>query len=272
MLAKALNLIAKEAVEKVTETEITAKETADLGAIKPPGFGSLIRKRFSDTALSRSIDGLYSLESLQRNTGIIFFKTYGEAENPYLSLRYNEVAKECSEYLCDYGITPWAWKNAELAQRMDMVKTAVSIMADELRLPYEWAETLKPIAVRGKDYMAAATCKAKVLSNGGVDIIGVPALEINVDYINDDFFSAISTVYHEMIHMKQYASIDGLAPKSTTDSRLLDLIKDIRAGDGSYNSSFSRVKYLSSPFEAEAWAQESYFKQMLNAVIKERFA
>ena len=64
MLAKALNLIAKEADEKVTETAITAKETADLGAIKPPGFGSLIRKRFSDTALSRSIDGLYSLESL----------------------------------------------------------------------------------------------------------------------------------------------------------------------------------------------------------------
>ena len=72
-----------------------------------------------------------------------------------------------------------------------------------------------------------------------------------------------------MIHMKQYASIDCVAPGLTTDTRLLDLIQDLKANRGTPKS---RVSYLHSPYEAEAWAQESYFKRMLEAVILDRYA
>ena len=109
----------------------------------------------------------------------------------------------------------------------------------------------------------------KPLNNGGVDIVGIPTLNVNLDYITDDYFEAMSTIYHEMIHMKQYASIDCVAPDLTTDSRLLDLIKDLKNNNGTPKT---RVSYLHSPYEAEAWAQESYFKQMLEAVVLDRYA
>ena len=50
------------------------------------------------------------------------------------------------------------------------------------------------------------------------------------------------------------------------DIRLLDLIEDMRKAP---NGNSSRVEYLSSPFEAEAWAQGLYFKEMLKAVVLE---
>ena len=61
-----------------------------------------------------------------------------------------------------------------------------------------------------------------------------------------------------MIHVKQYASIDCVAPGLTTDTRLLDLIKDLKTNNGTPES---RVSYLYSPYEAEAWAQESLFQK-----------
>ncbi len=265
MLAEGIGL----AVKKSAEIAITASEVAELGAIKPNGFGSLIKERFASEIAKPQIDGLYLSEFPQLNTRINLFGNSEAKENPYLSLRYNEVSKECSEFLCDYGITPWAWQEASIVQRMDMLKTATQIIANELKLPEEWVQAIEPIAVSGKDYMAQASCRIRLLNNGGVDIVGTPTLNVNVDYLTDDYFEAMATVYHEMIHMKQYASIDCVAPDLTTDSRLLDLIKDLKKNNGTPKS---RVSYLYSPYEAEAWAQESYFKRMLQAVVSDRYA
>ena len=154
-------------------------------------------------------------------------------------------------------------------QRMDMLGKATEIIGKELNLLEEWINGIKPIAISGEDYMAQASCRVKPLNNGGVDIVGIPTLNVNLDYITDDYFEAMSTIYHEMIHMKQYASIDCVAPDLTTDSRLLDLIKDLKNNNGTPKT---RVSYLHSPYEAEAWAQESYFKQMLEAVVLDRYA
>lgn len=248
------------AVEKTAEAAITAGEVAELGAIKPNGFGSLIKERFPSEVPQPQVDALYSSEFPQLNTRLNLFGPRTVKENPYLSLRYNDISKECSEYLCDYGITPWAWKDATLEQRMDMLSKATEIIGKELNLPEEWIKGIKPIAVSGEDYMAQASCKVRPLNNGGVDIVGIPTLSVNLDYLTDDYLEAMSTIYHEMIHMKQYASIDCVAPGLTTDSRLLDLIKDLKTNRGTPKS---RVSYLHSPYEAEAWAQESYFKRML---------
>lgn len=213
--------------------------------------------------------GIYLKEFPQVNVRGNLFGECRAVGNPYLSLRYNEVSKECSEYLCDYNITPWAWKEADFTQRMDMMKRAAHIMANELRLPEEWANAIEPIAVSGQQYMAAASCRIRLLENGGVSIDGIPSLKINIDCLPDDYFEAMSTVYHEMIHIKQYASIDGITPELTTDSRLIDLINDLKARNGEYRSD---VSYLFSPYEAEAWAQESYFRKMLQAVVQERYS
>ena len=257
------------AVEKTAEAAVTASEVAEFGAIKPNGFGSLIKERFPSEVAQPQIDALYSSEFPQLNTRLNLFGTRIVKDNPYLSLRYNDISKECSEYLCDYGITPWAWKEATFEQRMDMLSKATEIIGKELNLPEDWTKGIKPIAISGEDYIAQASCRVKPLNNGGVDIIGIPTLNVNLEYLTDDYLEAMSTIYHEMIHMKQYASIDCVAPGLTTDTRLLDLIQDLNTNLGTPKS---RVSYLHSPYEAEAWAQESYFKRMLEAVILDRYA
>ena len=115
-------------VEKTAEAAITASDVAELGAIKPNGFGSLIKERFSSEVAQPQIDALYSSEFPQLNTRLNLFGTRIVKDNPYLSLRYNDISKECSEYLCDYGITPWAWKEATFEQRMDMLSKATEII------------------------------------------------------------------------------------------------------------------------------------------------
>lgn len=256
------------AAEKVAEVLINASEVADFGAVKPDGFGSLIKERTLSEIAKPQMDNLYLSEFPQINTRINLFGSTETKENPYLCICYNEVSKECSEYLCDYGITPWAWQEATLEQRMDMLRTATKIMANELKLPEEWISAIEPTIVSNERYMAAASCRIRLLSNGGVNIIGVPTLNVNIDYLTDDYFEAMTTIYHEMIHVKQYASIDCIIPELTTDSRLLDLINELKISDGNFTSN---VSYLYSPYEAEAWAQESYFKRMLQAVIQERY-
>ena len=264
MIGESVGLV----IKRTAEAAITASEVADLGAIKPNGFGSLIKERLSSEVAHPQIDALYSSEFPQLNTRLNLFGTRFVKENPYLSLRYNDISKECSEYLCDYGITPWAWKEATFEQRMDMLSKATEIIGKELNLPEDWIKGIKPIAVSGEDYMAQALCRVKPLNNGGVNIIGIPTLNVNMEYLTDNYLEAMSTIYHEMIHMKQYASIDCVAPGLTTDTRLLDLIQDLKTNQGTP----SRVSYLYSPYEAEAWAQESYFKNMLEAVILDRYA
>ena len=256
------------AVEKTAKAAIKASEVAELGAIKPNGFGSLIKERFPSEIAQSQIDGLYLSEFPQLNTRLNLFGSRIIKDNPYLSLQYNDVSKECSEYLCDYGITPWAWKEATFEQRMDMLGKATEIIGKELNLSEDWIKGIKPIATSGEDYMAQASCRVRPLLNGGVDIVGIPTLNVNLNYLTDDYLEAMSTIYHEMIHMKQYASIDCVAPGLTTDTRLLDLIKDLKTNNGTPKS---RVSYLHSPYEAEAWAQESYFKKMLEAVILDRY-
>lgn len=257
------------AAEKTAEAVITANEVAELGAVKPDGFGSLIKERFPSEVVQPRIDALYSSEFPLLNTRMNLFGSFSVKENPYLSLRYNDISQECSEYLCDYGITPWAWKEATFEQRMDMLSKATEIIGKELKLPEDWIKGIRPIAISGENYMAQASCKVKLLNNGGVEIAGIPTLNVNPDYLTDDYLEAMATIYHEMIHMKQYASIDGVAPRVTTDSRLSDLIQDLKTNQGTPKS---RVTYLHSPYEAEAWAQESYFKKMLEAVIMDRYA
>ena len=109
---------------------------------------------------------------------------------------------------------------------------------------------------------------ASPLANGGVEVTGIPKLVINASTLQLDYFNVMSTIYHEMIHIKQYASIDGVAPSKESDIRLLDLIADMRKEQ----SGNSRVEYLSSPYEAEAWAQGLYFEEMLRAVVMETAA
>lgn len=260
MIGESIGLAIKEAAEAA----IGASEVAELGAIKPDGFGSLIKERFPFEITQPQIDNLYLSEFPRLNISLNPFGPRIVKDNPYLSLRYNDISKECSEYLCDYGITPWAWQEAAFEQRMDMLGKATEIIGKELNLPEDWIKGIKPIATSGQDYIAQASCKVKPLSNGGVDIVGIPTLTVNLDYLTDDYWEAMSTIYHEMIHVKQYASIDCVAPGLTTDTRLLDLIKDLKTNNGTPES---RVSYLYCPYEAEAWAQESYFKKMLEAVI-----
>lgn len=264
MLAEAFGLTVKAGIKSA----IKASEVADIGAIKPKGFGTLIRKSGIYGNVKKETKEAYLSGFPTVHKSIKLSNASKMLEMPYLSLRYNEVAKECSEYLFDYNITPQKWENANLEQRVSMLCEATEIMTRELELPEEWVDEINPIIVSGKEYEAQASCIIAPLDNGGVAVIGVPELTINQDCLKNDYFEAMSTVYHEMVHMKQYSSIDCINPELTEDSRLLDLIDDLK---NRHNDSNSRVSYLFSPYEAEAWAQGLYFKEMLEAVSMERY-
>ena len=255
-------------IKKSAEVAIHANEVAELGAVKPHGFGSLIKKHYFSETMQPRFDNLYLTEFPRMNTRPNLFGFRDVKEDLYFSLRYNDISKECSEFLCDYGITPWEWQEADSNRRMEMLGTVTEILGKELNLPEEWGKGIKPIATSGESYIAQASCKVRVLNNGGVDIVGIPTLSVNMERLTDDYLEVMATIYHEMIHMKQYASIDCVAPGETIDSRGLDLINDLKTNSGTPKS---RASYLYSPYEAEAWAQEAYFKKMLSAVLLDSY-
>lgn len=260
-LAESINgELAVSSVERAIK--VGADDVAELGAVKPKGFGSLIRG-YEHKRLNA--EWFYSVEFpyLDDDRGIITL----DNDDAYLNLRYNEIALGCSETLCDFGIYPEIWENADFDERMRILKAAVDIIGRELSLPEDWIGSINPTAIEGCPFNAAAACHFERLQNGGVKLNEIPKLYVNAD-LPTDYFDAMSMIYHEMIHIKQYAAIDSVTPADTTDLRLLDLISELNKSDsGEY---MSRVDYLHSPFEAEAWAQALYFKETLRAVIYER--
>ena len=252
--------LASSSVERVIK--VGADNVAELGAVKPKGFGSLIRG-YEHTRLNT--ERFYSTEFpyLDDDRGIITLDT----DYAYLNLRYNDIALGCSETLCDYGIYPEVWKNADFDDRIRILKTAVDIFGRELSLPEDWIGSINPTAIEGCPFNAAAACHFERLQNGGVKLNEIPKLYVNAD-LTTDYFDAMSMIYHEMIHIKQYSAINSVAPADTTDLRLVDLISDLNKSDG--GEYMSRVDYLHSPFEAEAWAQALCFKETLRAFVYER--
>lgn len=253
--------------EKNLEVLIEASEVAELGAIKPKGFGLLIKRKYLKESENYLMEesGLSGESFLDTHLDICVTKD----ENPYFALHYDELTKECSEYLCDFDITPWVWNDAGAEMRNDMLKTAIRIIADELKFPENWVNGIETVVVYDKEYNTASVCSVNHLDNGGISVAGIPKLEINPSCLTGDYFESNAAIYHEMIHMKQYACVDGINPDSITDIRLLDLIHDMIAGNGEFSSGVSRPF---SSYELEASAQEQYFKYILKSVIQDRYS
>lgn len=272
----------KELWKKGTEVICEAGDIAELGAIKPPAYGTLIRQKYRiDTAADGTLPQVRREASIFDKAGIEHFFQKSRLDNPqnagnnrWLSLRPQEVAREAAAYLCDYNIVPERWNMAETGEKTEMLSDAVKLMGKEMQLPGKWLEEIEPLIEyippedNGTVTMAYASYWSRPLSNGGIEVIGVPELVINTSTLELDYYKVMSTVYHEMIHIRQYASIDGVAPSEESDIRLLDLISDMKKEQ----SGRSRVEYLSSPYEAEAWAQGLFFEEMLKAVIRESAA
>lgn len=276
MPGELISFAAEKALEVGIETIKEASEIAELGAIKPKEYGTLVRSRELPNAIQERIEKINSIENLRPGEfSTQFWETFQskklESNNLWLSLRPQEIAKDVAEYLCDNDITPNRWMSATIAERAKMLEKATHIISKELKLPESWQESIKPevkfIPPEGDGITRAyASYSASFLHNGGVRINGIPELVVNELTLRGDYFQMMSTLYHEMIHIKQFASVDGINPAKEKDIRLLDLIEDMRKAP---NGNSSRVEYLSSPFEAEAWAQGLYFKEMLKAVVLE---
>lgn len=270
---------AKEIINIGKEVISESGDISELGAVKPRQYGSLIKKRFQESMTAESTQlGFQKELTVFDEIKVDFFGQRPKlnskrpmAINKWLSLRPQEAAREAAAYLCDYAIIPERWNMADTDEKTAMLSQAVEIMGRELLLPDEWLNKIKPLIeeIPREDNenvtMAYASYTVRPLSNGGVEVASIPKLVINSLTLDLDYYKVMSTVYHEMIHIKQYASIDGVAPSMESDIRLLDLISDMRKKE----SGRSRVEYLSSPYEAEAWAQGMYFEEMLKAVVKE---
>lgn len=258
---------AKELLKIGTDVLLDGCDIAELGSIKSLQYGTLIRQKFQEGVAAERLQLDLPWKLSLNNANHV-------EENKWLSLRPQEVAREVAAYLCDHNIVPEQWNTAEAEQKTIMLSEAVRLMGKEMLLPDEWIKKIEPVIKdippdkNGAVTRAYASYMASPLANGGVEVTGIPKLVINASTLQLDYFNVMSTIYHEMIHIKQYASIDGVAPSKESDIRLLDLIADMRKEQ----SGNSRVEYLSSPYEAEAWAQGLYFEEMLRAVVMETAA
>jgi len=142
--------IAAEVIEKGTELVLNAEEVAELGAVKPEGFGNIMKKLHPDAFLHEGIKEVTVAELGRYGDGSELFGYFVKPETPYTELKYNEVARECSENLADYGITPHTWKVADYDEKVGMLEQATKIMAEELSLPDEWTEKIRPEVVSGE--------------------------------------------------------------------------------------------------------------------------
>lgn len=260
-----LEKVAEAGWEVITDAE----KIAPLGSVKTPEYAALVKAMVGESLLIKDVK---SSELSASGFRSMYFITGPDfANNRFLEMRPQEIAKNAAEALCDYHITPEQWNMASMDEKTKMITDAVYIIGQEMRLPNEWINSMEPSFMdiqpqNGSLTLAYAECRFYSFPDGSVHVAAGPELVINTKGLDRSYYEVMSTLYHEMVHIKQYASIDGLTPTPGTDFRLLDLIDHVR--ERSVGNS-SRVSYLASPAEAEAWAQGLYFEEMLKAVVKE---
>ena len=241
---------------------IGADEVAELGAVKPDGFGELIHlyehKRLNP-------DQCYSTEF-----PYLQFEDNLEVENSRLEMnsafesRFEDTLSSCAETIFD-NIRPEVWEHAGVDDRLELLRLTCDLIGSELELPENWVGRIDVTKGGLDEQVAAVSCHIERLPEGGVAIQGIPKLRVSPELM-DSYYDAMTAIFHELVYIKQYAMIDSVEPAQTSDARLLDLISILRRTDGECRP---RCDYLRSPIEAEVRAQSLCFGERLRDIAAE---
>ena len=241
---------------------IGADEVAELGAVKPDGFGELIRlyehKRLNP-------DQCYSTEFpyLQFEDNLEVENSRFEMNSAFES-RFEDTLSSCVETIFD-NIRPEVWEHAGVDDRLELLRLTCDLIGSELELPEKWVGRIDVTKGGLDERVAAVSCQIERLPEGGVAIQGIPKLRVSPELM-DSYYDAMTAIFHELVYIKQYAMIDSVEPAQTSDTRLLDLISILRRTDGECRP---RCDYLRSPIEAEVRAQSLCFGERLRDIAAE---
>lgn len=241
---------------------IGADEVAELGAVKPDGFGELIRlyehKRLNP-------DQCYSTEFpyLQFEDNLEVENSRFEMNSAFES-RFEDALSSCVETIFD-NIRPEVWEHAGVDDRLELLRLTCDLISSELELPEKWVGRIDVTKGGLDERVAAVSCHIERLPEGGVAIQGIPKLRVSPELM-DSYYDAMTAIFHELVYIKQYAMIDSVEPAQTSDARLLDLISILRRSDGECRP---RCDYLRSPIEAEVRAQSLCFGERLRDIAAE---
>ncbi len=171
------------------------------------------------------------------------------------------------------------WELSSLEEKIETLNKAFKIIAEEACFPDEMiAETnVYACNLDSPSKKAFANLFVDVDKNGNLYKKDVAGIYINAENLSNPSYSlvdAITSVYHESIHIMQQLSLcesgNTFAYSEMQKEWKADILERLETAKKSNNSTFkSFVDYVTSPLETYAHMQTDYFVKILDAVIYE---
>lgn len=181
-----------------------------------------------------------------------------------LERRPEKMAYDVSARLINNGFTCENWTKCDVEGKSAMLKNALEIMAQEMMVPYNFGSIDLKIKDIAGNYEGITW--HSILVNGNrtnYALTEVPNIEIDTSLVTDENFTkCIVTLYHEMIHVMQYAAGLEAVPYSQEVAYWRDnIINQERYKGNGYTS------YYTSPIESYAHAQDGLFLKVFTGML-----
>lgn len=188
-----------------------------------------------------------------------YLRTVGVERRP------EKLTRDVVARLYQNDLTQWHWARANQQERLNMLRTAADIMAQEMLLPAEVREKLQVKVDNLGDGVNGATNKfVHIDDNKKASITSAPTITLSQQRMMDDnCVNAFSTLFHEMNHVMQFVSVTEDTPWTENVEYWRENIENYVGGSGSY------IDYVTGPMEAYAHAQTALFEKVYNAQFSE---
>lgn len=274
----AINFIEKTALSEVKDKTEFSRMSAELGRIS----SSEVKK--GEVSFKGNIEKEYPWGDVLKNPESMrelefrIAKNEAEAEAIKAERNPSKMAKDVAERLVEEKI-PFMeeeWRHASLEERLEILNKAYRIIAEEACIPDSMIESGGVYAgiMRG-NVKGETICYFDLDEDKNIKIVSPVQISFNeIDLANPDYdlHSALSTLYHETVHVMQYESI-------SKGGRMFTYAEMQEEWKQHIISSFSGKEvpqdkknftdYLSEPMETYAHMQQGYFEKMLNGMENE---
>lgn len=177
--------------------------------------------------------------------------------------RPEKMAFDVCSRLIEGGFNYQNWVLCDIEGKKEMLKNALEIMSQEMLIPYQFSNInleFKKLEKANGEMVPFLRFKP---GTNQYEIIGSPTIRINTDVISDENFTQnMGTLFHEMLHIMQYAA--SIEPIPYTDD--VAYWRDNIARRELYNGE-GYTPYITSPIEAYAHAQTELFEKTLLGML-----
>ncbi|MBR3975735.1 MAG: hypothetical protein IKJ88_07750 [Clostridia bacterium] len=184
--------------------------------------------------------------------------------------RPEKMAFDICSRLIKGGFNYQNWSACDIEGKKEMLKNALEIMSQEMLVPYQYGD-IELKFENLEDCSGFAAHSLIFTETDSYHIAETPTITLDIDKItNENFVKNMETLFHEMLHVMQYAAT--LEPVPYTDDVVFwrdNIVREeLYDGEG-------YTPYITSPIEAYAHAQTELFRKtylgMLNDINKGYF-